>query len=239
MKNRLDQEHIIIAILVIGIVVIGIASVLPEERNTITVSGSAEMDVEPTEARIYLGADIFAETASEAQNQNSAIINSIIDALKGEGIPESDIETYSFSVYPRYSYVRDEEPVITGYTASHILKITTSDTDKAGDLIDASFGAGANKVERVEFTLDKDEEREVKRELVSTASLDARNKAEGLASALGVMIKRVKSVSESVSFMPYRVYAEAIPISAGAKATVVPPSQVEVSGSVSVVYEIW
>ncbi len=239
MKKGFDQEHVIMAVLVIGIVLIGIASVLPEERNTITVSGSAEMEVEPNEASIYLGAEVFAETAAEAQSQTSSVINSIISALKAEGVSDDEIETYSFSVYPRYRYTAGEEPVITGYTAYHVLKITTRETDTAGDLIDASFDAGANKVERVEFTLDKEKELEIKSDLVAAASLDARNKAEGLAGALGVMIKRIKSVSESVSFYPYRIYAEALPTAGGKEATVVPPSQVEVSGSVSVVYEIW
>src|SRR3954451_13049282 len=68
-------------------------------------------------------------------------------------------------------------------------------------LIDAATAAGANRVQRLVFTL-KDEEAP-QREALRNATVKAKAKAEDIAKALGVKLVRVLSVTENErSFRP-------------------------------------
>ena len=69
--------------------------------------------------------------------------SAIIDALKNAGIPDSDIQTTSVSLWPQTS---SDGKTITGYQASNSVTVTRS-IDKSGALVDAAVSAGANNVD--------------------------------------------------------------------------------------------
>ncbi|MEE9406320.1 MAG: SIMPL domain-containing protein, partial [Candidatus Aenigmarchaeota archaeon] len=208
MAEKFTPLHYIVIVLVIGLVAaVAAVSWNTADPATISVSGSAEMLADPNEAHVYLGVTSQSVTASQAQQMASTTIGTVIVALKNAGVAEDDIETYYVRLTPRYDYSETGKREIVGYDATHMLK-AKADVDSAGDAINAAVMAGGNKIEKIDYSVDKETEASLKKELLAEAAADARAKAEGLASALGVKIVRVKAASESVSFIPYRAMME-------------------------------
>jgi uncharacterized protein YggE len=233
MAEKFSPLHYITVILAVGLIVSVVAFAwAPGETSAISVSGYAEITAEPNEATLYMGATSQGITADAAQRATASAMDSIMSAVASAGVSGDDIETYSLSVEPLYDW--DEWREITGYEATHILKIKTEDMGAVGDIISAAVSAGANVIDSIDYSVDRETEASLKAELLGKASLDARAKAESMAGTLGVRLVRIKSASESVSFYPYRSFAEAASPMAGE----VPPGKVELSGSVSIEYEI-
>jgi uncharacterized protein YggE len=237
MGDKFTPLHYITVILVAGLVITAVAAVWNQaDPNTISVSGYVEMVAESNEAEIYLGTTRQAPTAAAAQAAASSAIDSVIGALVSEGVPESNIETYYFRVNPRYDWSEERTQEIIGYDASHMLKVTTKELSEVGAYITAAVQAGANDIDRVSYGIDDDTEAKLKRDLLSEAALDAREKANALAGSLGVIIVRVRSASESVNIVPvYRYGIEAT----ASPAAAMPPGKVELSGTASITYEIF
>jgi uncharacterized protein YggE len=100
------------------------------------------------------------------------------------------------------------------------VRVTTDELALAGRIVDAAMEAGANTIDRLQFTL-KDERPALAR-AIGQAALQAREKAHAIAAALGVKIVRVLRVEESGvglrSFerASFREMQAATPIEAGA-----------------------
>ena len=163
------------------------------QRNTISVSGTSSLNVDPNKAEIYVKVVTLEKTAQESKNKNSQISQKITDALKRSGVKNNDIETSQFSIYPKYEYeeiiennIRKPKQNLVGYESTNVLKVTTQDLEKAGKLIDVAVDNGANEIERVSFVLTKEKEKEVKQQAMIMASNDAKDKAVALATNLEV-----------------------------------------------------
>jgi uncharacterized protein YggE len=66
----------------------------------------------------------------------------------------STISTMGYSLRPEYQYPREgREPHVSGYVATNTVRVTTPDLDRLGALVDAAIAAGANRIERLRFTL--------------------------------------------------------------------------------------
>jgi uncharacterized protein YggE len=147
----------------------------------------------------------------------------------------ADIKTVSYTLSPNYRYPREGgEPTLTGYTATNIVRVTLDDLTQVGRAIDAATQAGANRIQSLRFTLR--DERAVQARALREAALNARGKAEALASALGLRIVRVLTVVESSpTVYPVRDVAFA---RAEAASTPIEPGTIEVRATVAFTVEI-
>ena len=88
-------------------------------------------------------------------SQNSNALNSVISSLNNSGIPEDEIQTSNFSIYPVYDGTYDSDgnwqQILTGYRVSNILSIQTENVDSAGEIIDAAVSSGANRDDNLSF----------------------------------------------------------------------------------------
>jgi uncharacterized protein YggE len=223
-------------------------------RNTLSVSGNAKTTVEPDTASMSIGVQTEAKTAAEAQRSNAGKMTAVKSAILAAGINEADLETGYFYTDPVYTgqYVcpddmlnctRDEkvwEYTLTGYKTTHTLNVKTKALDKVGGVLDAAVDAGANKVDSISFTLDEAKEKEIKQQLLVQAATDAKKQAETLATASGVKVAGVMSITQTSYYPPspyyYRMAEDAV--GAAAPSTEITPGNVDVSVSVSAVYEI-
>ena len=246
------KKGLLIGILTIGLVAVAlilafgaktttIISDGAESRNAVSVTGQSEVSVLPDQAEMYVKIKTSALTAKAAKDENAVLTNNVMSALLQDGFDKEDIESYQFRIYPRQRWDKDEETYeVYGYECEHTLKATTDDTENVGGYIDKAVDAGANGVDRVEFTLSKDYEKDVKEQAMIMASNDAKQKAEALTSNLGVRLGKITSISESnYVYRPYVYYGAERTVAAGAmEETAIQPQKVEVSGSVSLVFEI-
>lgn len=226
-----------------GIILISIILALnsgqQEQKNAISVSGNAKLEVEPDMADVYVKIETFSESAQTAKDENAKISNRVTTALKKQGVKSEEIETTTFSLNPRYKYISDTgESILEGYTLTNVLKVNTKDIAKAGKIIDISVDNGANGIERASFGLTKEKQKEVSGEALIKASTLAKEKAESIASSLGIRLGEIISIQESsFNFIPFDLAVREETLQAKASTEIV-PGKVEVTAFVSLSYEI-
>ncbi|HXU08443.1 MAG TPA: SIMPL domain-containing protein, partial [Blastocatellia bacterium] len=106
-------------------------------RPTIRVSGDSTVTVKPDEAEINIGVLTQADTAQAAATQNAQKQDAVISELKKTLGSNADIKTIGYSVSPNYRYPKEGgQPTISGYTASNIVQVKTTNLPQVGKLID-------------------------------------------------------------------------------------------------------
>jgi uncharacterized protein YggE len=171
----------------------------------IMVKGEGTVSAKPDLAKVTLGVESDAKSAKEAQNSNAEIMSRMTGELKQLKITEKDIQTTDFSLYPirKYNKKTDQDQVI-GYRVSNQVTITVHDLSKLASAIDSSIKSGVTNVNSIAFSL---ESPGLWKELVFNKAIkDAREKANALAKAAGVKIKKVLYINDSsVDLLPYQV----------------------------------
>jgi uncharacterized protein YggE len=185
---------------------------------TVSVSGHGQVNVPPDTASVTIGIDVIQPTLAEAQEQATTQATAVIEALKGAGIADEDIQTAYFSVTILRDYdaaaavgatpeSENTDPTqITGFEIVNQLQVTVRDPDKLGELLDEAATAGANSIYGVTFYVD--DQTSAASEVRVEAVEDARTKAEELAAAAGLTLGSVVSIAEgTLSPMPPPVFA--------------------------------
>ena len=202
---------------------------------SIQTSGEAVITAKPDRAQIDIGVTTQADTSQTAASKNATQLETVLAQMRRVLGPGADIKTISYSLSPNYRYpTGGGEPTITGYTATNIVRVILDDLTQVGKVIDAAASSGANRVQSLQFTLKNKEA--VEAQALSEAAISARKKAETIATALGLRIVRILSVSESSPVVvPLREVAYA---RAGATSTPIEAGTIEVRASISLTLEI-
>lgn len=205
------------------------------ESNFLTVTGNAEFEVQPDEAKIYLGYETTKDTAKEAQDELKSIMNNILDDISEE------TETYQYDVSKVEKWNKETEQYdIIGYKAKHIVKITTTRLDIVGNIIDTAINNKANIINDITFTLSDAKKLKVKQQALKLAGDNAKEKAKTLASSMGVSIDKPYSISEGSVYIP-RIYTASKDIMMGVESSAnsyIPSNKVTVTASINVKYKI-
>ena len=239
------QKTLIITGAIVFLALIGLymfSGLLP--TNTITANGQATITAEPDLVGIYFNVQTTADTAQEAKDENSEIIDDVITSLLKLRLERKDIQTQNFNVYPQYNW-KNRNREITGYQATHSLRIEipAEDIDKIGKIIDAGVDAGA-LINSINFELTSESQNQYKAQALEQATQDARIKAESIASGLGKNLGRVIRVSSSnFNYSPWRLYEATAGGTINAEdakiaTTDIQPGDQDIRASVNVVYKI-
>lgn len=208
-----------------------------ERPRTISLSASGSVSARPDIAEISTGVTSDAKTAREALNANTKSMTDVIDALKGAGIDEKDIQTSNFSVSPLYRHFKDGRPAeITGYRVSNSVRIVVRDLKKLGGILDEVVTLGSNQINGISFSVSETAE------LLDKARVEAMEKAIKRAKlyteASGTKLGRVLTINEQTYSQPPRpVYARAMRMEA-AKAVPVEAGEQELQVRISVSWEL-
>ena len=202
---------------------------------TITITGSASVSLKADYARISVGVSSKAATVEQAANENNAAIFAVIEALKEAGVAEEDIATSNYSVYAEYDYASFGGQKLTGYNVTNQLTVIIRDMDHIGATLDKATAAGANNIYNIEFLSTKADE--AQDEATVYAVQDAMRRAKLLASAAGLNLGGIKSISDTVASygIVTRSYASKLDAAAGNS---ILPDDTSVSASVTLVFEL-
>jgi uncharacterized protein YggE len=218
--------------------------------NTITVSGNGEVFAVPDRATFTVTVREEGEEVADAQDKATAKINSIIDYLKDAGVEEKNIKTQSYNVNPKYEYTQaactnfscpPSNQVLVGFEVWQTLEVKVEDPKKAGELLTGVGGKGASEVSSLSFTIE--DEDALRSEAREQAIAEAKEKADALASQLGVSVVRVVGFYEdSYGYpMPYAArggMAMDAMESTKAVAPSLPTGENKITSNVNVTYEI-
>ena len=200
----------------------------------IVTTGDATVFVEPDLATISVGATVQADTAGNAQAQLADRIAKILAAAKAFGIPDSDVETSSYSIQPNYVYQEREAPRISGYQAQQLVTVTLRDISRAGAALDALVRDTGATNANIGFSLD--DAKAAQAEARKLAIEDARAKAQAMAGAAGVGLGRVIAISDQSVGIPFKGRME---LQVGAAAdTQIPVGDLQIAVQVLMQFEI-
>lgn len=203
---------------------------------TLTVHGFGSARIQPNEARVTLGVWTRGQDAQATLTENSTKMQAVIAALKQAGVAEADLRTTGLSVSPVYSpnpAAGDSPPRIEGFQASNTVQVTLRDLSRIGTIINAALTAGGNQVAGIQFTVQ--DPAAIRRQALQAAMSDAQASAQALASAAGVHLVGIRSVSES------SCCAQPFAAMAGVAASVPPPvfgGEQTVEAQVEVVFDV-
>lgn len=207
------------------------------QPRTISVSGTGRVVITPDTADLRLGVTASAKTVKDARASAAASMTAVIAALKKAGIADKDIQTTVLSLQPTYDYsTGGAAPHPTGYSLTNAVAVTVRNLDLLGPAIDAALAAGATSMDGVSFRVA--DRTSAEQQARVAAMSEAKAKASALATAAGVSITGVSSISETVAPVPYPVYYGAAAGVAKDMATPVQAGTSEITISVAVVYLI-
>jgi uncharacterized protein YggE len=172
--------------------------------QTITVTGQGTFTVKPDTVIITLGIRTEHTNAQEALSENARRANTMIQALQAIGVRDEDIDTASFSIYPKYNYT-NTTALLVGYEVEHIFDITVKDVKKVGHIYETAVASGANIARHIQFKLAN--EQPYYQQALAKAVKNAQEKAVVIARAIGIPLHEI----------PIQMKEESI-------STIVPPS---------------
>ena len=209
------------------------------KSTELSVVGEGKVEAVPDTISVDLGISVAkAPTAQKAQAMIDEVNNKIITAMKGLGIPASDIKTSSYSITPAYSYEPNETNKIVGYNGNATVSVKIKEMKLATQVINEGTKMGANQVQGTRFTIDKPEK--YREEARNKAIENAKEQAQKLAQTLGISLGRVVNVVESTSGnTPYPIYDKAMlgaPAAAGTGPQIEPGTQT-ITSTVTLYFE--
>lgn len=204
-------------------------------ERTISVSATGSAAAAPDRATISTGVMTEAATAREAMTANATAMKKLIDGLKAQRIEPRDLQTTAVQLNPRYANASGgRAPAINGYQTTNQVRITVREVGRLGEILDQAVTLGANQMGGIGFEVSTAET--LKDEARKAAMVNARRRAELYATAAGVTLGPVLSISESVSGGPQPRFQAGR--AAMAEAVAVEPGSVDLQVQVHVTYAL-
>lgn len=198
--------------------------------RSITVEADGTVTRVPDRADVSFAVVARGATAAEALDADSADLQKVLAALDAKGVAKRDIRTQDVSLEPQFD---KDGRTIVAYLARNSVSVSTA-IAKAGGVIDAAVGAGANEVSGPSPSLSDREQ--LYRDALEDAVHNAKAKAEAIAGAAGVGVGRVTNVVESAGEQPQPMYDSAL--RTAAQSTPIEPGTQDVEAHVTVTFAI-
>jgi uncharacterized protein YggE len=198
------------------------------QDKTVTVTGNGKVIVVPDRASFGFSVDTRAGAAKDALARNATLTAAVAAALKNAGVPDADIQTQQVSLSPQ---TNEDGTQVVGYTASTTVSVDTT-IAKAGTVVDAAVGVGANGVSGPSLSRSDADARY--RDALRQAVADAKEKAQALASAGGLTLGSVRTIVEGTDVTPMPIAAAKSDFSSG---VAIEPGTQEIDATVTVTYD--
>jgi uncharacterized protein YggE len=227
------MRWILITALSIALLAAPVSAQAPEAgKHQIVTTGLGRVEAEPNQAVITVGVQTQRPTAAAASTEAARVADQILSRLQQIGIRRPDIRTSGLQLSPVYSAPRDGTPAIVAYRASYTLTLTLSDLKLVGPALDESVKAGANTIAGI--TLGLRDASAARREALTMAVREAREKADVIARAAGLQIRGVERIVEEGVDIQVRALERAVP--SPAVPTPIEPGTVSVIARVTAVF---
>lgn len=206
--------------------------------GVISVIGFGEANAVPDQAMLRFAVEARAPTASAAMAGASNSASAILGFLANQRIERRAISTSSIQLSAEYDYSSTgREPRVTGYVAFNGMTVRLDDATRAGAIIDGVIGAGANRLDGVEFAFASPQP--LLEEARRAAIKDAQRKAALFAAEAGVTLGPVISIVEAgasgpAPVMMARMKADAMVMAAPP----IEPGESSLAASVNVTFSI-
>jgi uncharacterized protein YggE len=240
------RAWIVLVVAVAGAIVISLAAAAfaqgdpspnGKPAHTISVSSTATVKATPDEAVVDLTVRSESADSAAAFSRNATQMQAVLNALRVAGLDEKkDVQTTNVSLDQRVVN-RGKANERQVFEASNSVEVTIHDLSSVGSVIDAAVRAGADSVNDIRFEVSNPNT--VRTDALSRAVAGARAKADALAKAAGAQVVAVVSIDER-NYQPpvYRTTFDQALVAAPAVTPIVPPDSLQVTETISAVWEI-
>src|SRR4030095_4322477 len=199
--------HAMRRLLAVALIVVMSLAAVPlvsaeEPAPSITVVGSGSVSGVPDTAEVTAGVVTQAATASQAMSQNSATMEKVLKALAALGIADRDIHTTNVSIVPQRVSPPTGRPApspmpsaVVGYEVTNQVRVRVRNLSSLGRLLDTLVSQGANALGGIGFSIA--DPAPLLEQARSKAIADARQKAEGYATAGGGEVGRESFIRDT------------------------------------------
>jgi hypothetical protein len=165
--------------------------------GTVAVGASGSAAADPDRAVVTVAVVTTGDTATAVRDQLATDADGMRAALREAGVTDDQIRTTSYGISQTYE---SRESEIPRYRGVHGFRVTLDDIEAVGTVVDAAVAGGASRVERVQFTLSEEREREVRAAALADAMANARAQADALADAGDLRLDGVVDVSTTQGY---------------------------------------
>jgi uncharacterized protein YggE len=208
--------------------------------STVTVQGSAQLDVPPDLAVLTVGIMTVGETAADTRQENAVISASIQQKIAELGINSDKMQTGQYTVSPIYSNSTDKTaakpPAIIGYRITNTVKISVDDLTMLGAVVDTALTAGANQISGIHFY--KKNDLALKQAVLQEAVREAIAKADAIAVALGKRLGQPLTINEGGVYIQSPENPRLLLKADTSAATPITPGVIQLNGSVNISFEL-
>lgn len=190
------MKKIIAVCLAALLIALSLPALAEENPRLIRVNGNAVVALAADTATLQIGVNTRKSTVQEAQKENAALMNAVLDALHAIGIEDQDIMTSMFNVSSQYDYSVSsfgQEVRKLFYEVQNNVSVTVHDLSLIGQVLDAAMEAGANTSYGITFSSTK--QNEAYQKALTRAVEDAVQKASVLAAAAKVQLGNLVSIN--------------------------------------------
>ncbi|MBC7371116.1 MAG: SIMPL domain-containing protein [Bdellovibrionaceae bacterium] len=217
------------------------------EERLISVTSFAEKSVDPNMVSLNIEVWSKAANAKQAQGLNAGEflkVKKILDSFK---VKKEDVQTENYSLNPEYVYnQKTQQNTLAGFRALQTLRVTLRKTEDLGSFLDATVTSATKNESGVNVNTilwDTDKRPQLEVAALGDAVRNGRQKADELAKAANVTIKRVAGISHGASSsLPVPMMRGGLMKTMAYEASSAPteamPGQVRVRVDVTAQYEI-
>ncbi len=230
-------------------------------ENTISVTGTSEVSSVPDIATFSFNVKENSKDAKEAQEIINKKISNILDGLENLGIDKKDIKTKSYTIYPKYEWVKvkqkqeiapdgtvyfpgdNQKRVQVGFDVSQEVRVKLRDLEKVSEALTIFTQNGVENLYGPNFEIDDPDN--LKEEARLEAIKEAKGKAKRLAKDLGVKLGKIVSFSDNSGGYQPVAYRENKTMAFGASAMAdidyapeLPIGENKISSTVTITYKI-
>lgn len=202
------------------------------QQQSVQAVGSATVSGQPDQVKVDIGVTTTAPTAQEASTQNATQMTAVLSQIRQVLGPAADIKTIGYSISPNYRSSANAPPVLTGYTASNTVEVTSGDSASIVKVIDSVSPVGATSIQSLRFSIKDDQP--LRLQALAAAAKQALAHAQAIAGGLGLQVGSVIAAQEGVSVTP--IVGVVTP--GATAATPVEPGLVNVTATVTIVAQL-
>jgi uncharacterized protein len=169
------------------------------DAPSIDATGSGQVRIPPERALVVLSVETRGPSAAAISVANARIQTRVLDTLRALGIAGADVATQAFNVSPDWA-AGPAGRRQSGHVARNSIRVTISQLDRIGMVIDAALARGATGVGGVSFTSSKSDS--AHRAALAEAARNARADADALARAFGGSLGELLESSTTASGRP-------------------------------------
>lgn len=169
------------------------APALAPGQRAISVTATGTATGTPDTLTVQFGVQTQAKTAGAALTANNTKATALIAAITKQGVAKKDLATSDLAIYPTYS---DNGSTITGYQVTNTVTATLREVSKAGAVIDAAARAAGDAIRLNQVGFSFDDETTLRAAARADAVKQGLAQAKQLATAAGVTLGPILSISE-------------------------------------------